>query len=838
MIARLASHVVANRAPYTVVALVVLAAAIALGARLELRNEVRDFLPRRVAPMDARDSLVRDRLGAADRIAIFVESTTPMAIADVAEALDSLASRLRSIDGVRSVEYRIAPELQGFIEEEGPRHVLLFFTPQELEVLAARLSREGMAKALAGGAVMVAPGSIAARFGFRRRDPLGILGPAAATLDRASGTARLRVANGYYAVEGGRGFLLVVEPVQSLTQIEPARQLVGSVESALREARVHPALREKRLTAVGRPVAFVHAFETAVGDGRRVAMVSGLAVLVLLLLFFRRVQAPLVIIGTVLYGLALTSAIAFVVFGSVSLVAWVFVAVLVGLGDEYALYVVAHYWISGDPGSGRSEALASALRRSGRGIVFGCLTSAAAFMSLAVVSYPVTLQLGLVTALGLVAMLVSSLTVLPLMLSYSRPRRSEGSAWYWWPTSVHDFGVRHRRLTVFGWSALVVLCLGAATTISYEPHPWKLTLRGNPSTAELERIGGVLGFSFTPIVMVSSGATEEEALTRDREATGALDRVGLRAGVAVVQSLARWLPDLEQQKASIEFVRSHAGVFSPERFGRDFSDVVTHTSGVDTSLAADYAPLVRRLLNPAPELLTVDRLRRLGLDSLVNRHLVRFNDEFLAVTYVYLSRFPWAENVIPRFQESLQAVSDELAGTTFIGDALRGATHADTIRRDTRRATIVAFGLVTLLLAVQFRRVQPAVLCLIPVVCGVSAALGLMAILGIELNALTLSIAPLLVGISVDDGLHVMDRLQRGESPNTVVRETGAAMTMTTLTTVAGFASLMFATFGGLRELGLVGAVALLVSLAASLNLVPACHAYLSRNAQQQTGWL
>jgi predicted exporter len=67
----------------------------------------------------------------------------------------------------------------------------------------------------------------------------------------------------------------------------------------------------------------------------------------------------------------------------------------------------------------------------------------------------------------------------------------------------------------------------------------------------------------------------------------------------------------------------------------------------------------------------------------------------------------------------------------------------------------------------------------------------------------------------------MVGRLHGGEEPEKVLREAGSSMTMTTLTTVAAFACLGLATFDGIREVGLVGSVGLVVCLLASLHLVP-----------------
>ena len=69
------------------------------------------------------------------------------------------------------------------------------------------------------------------------------------------------------------------------------------------------------------------------------------------------------------------------------------------------------------PQSERAEAVASAVARPGPGIVFGGLTSAAAFFSLQVVSYPAMKQLAWLTGIGLLAIMASSFVVLPLVSS-------------------------------------------------------------------------------------------------------------------------------------------------------------------------------------------------------------------------------------------------------------------------------------------------------------------------------------------------------------------------------------------------------------------------------------
>jgi predicted exporter len=798
-----------------------------LGSRIDLRLDLRDFLPERRAAMDPMHEEIVERFGSVARVVVFLESEARIPLQDAAPVLEHLAGEIGRLEGVGSVRYRLSPALRRFLAEEGPKRFALYLEPAHLRIVAARLTREGIERALSGGDDARADPAMPP---FRAEsDPLGLLGFGAWTLERVTGTGRIRIRDGYFSVPGGRKFLLMVEPSAGLSEIGRARELVHSIEQALAGARSHPALAGpltgKRLVAVGRPVSYVHGFDTLYGDIRRIAIGAAVLVPILIGLLFRNAVAPLVLMLPIVVGLALAAGFAFVAFGSMSLLAWIFVGVLVGLGVDFGVHVTTHYWMFGQEGADRAAAVRSAVLRPGRGIVFGALTSATAFLSLQVMSYPALEQIAWITAVGLLAILAASLVVLPLALSGLPAGRGPGAFWRLWGELFDRAGRRHVRLGLALWVALVAGSLVSARFIPFEPHPWKLALRGNPKSAETARLSEEMGISFTPLLMVSRGGTLGEALARDREATRILRRVAIQAGVASLSSLSGWLPTEKDQRTNLAFVREHTELFSPARFRRDFQDVVARMERPDPYLLEEYLPTVERFLEPDPRRVTPEALRELGLGAELDRHLYGSGGEYAAISYVYLTRFPWAEGAVERFLERFEgAGGGDLAGVRVLGDALRSASHARILRRDAAVATLLVALLISLILWIEFRDPVAMGICLLPLLCGVSAAALTMAALSIELNMLTLTIAPLLIGLGVDDGIHIVERLHAGERSVQVLREAGSSMTITTLTTVATFACLGLARFDGIRDVGLVGSVGLVACLLASLHLVPSCY--------------
>jgi uncharacterized protein len=830
MLNAFAGSLVRHRIRWLVVAAAVFGLATWLGSRLSMRQGVADFLPigtvvRDTLPFPAADG---------DRIVVVLESATPLSVNQAGPALDALAIQLATIPGIARIDYRVDSGVQRFLAGGMRSRLLLYFTPAELDSLASHLGDHYIRRALLGEGGPIPRSALSVAMGIEQTDPLGVIGPAMAKLRTFTGSIPVKIVGNYFAAPDQRSFFLSLTPAARLPMVDSARRIVHAVDSVLARAQRQPALaplfRGTTLYQVGRPVALVRGIEIAVRDVQRVAIASTVIVFLMLVIFLRRIMGPLLMIGTVLYGVVLTSALAFLIYRSISLVSWLFIASLIGFGDEFALYIVAHYWLTA-PGDDRAHALASALRRPGPGILLGGLTSAGAFFSLIAISYPVMHQVAWLTTIGLLLILACSFTVLPLALAGTRPGRDSAGGWYRWGNRAHRIGQRRRGVWLAGWVVLVAGSAWLARNLHFDLHPWKLAVRGVPATAQLDELSQRLGASFTPFAMIVRGASVEEALATERAAVHELDRVQDEAGIAAVVAVSRWVPSMVQQRADLAYLHGHRGAFDRGRFTRDFAAAARRMPSPDSLLTGRYAPLVTSYLEGDPAPISLATLDSAGMKDFVGQHLVHDRTGYLLRSDVYLRQVPWADGVVEQFTGALaRDTSDALRHVEFQGDALRGATHAAVLRRDAFAVIGLALALTLIVLAARFRRVDLVLLCLLPLVCGVAAALATLALLHIELNMLTLAIAPLLIGLGSDDGIHIVDRLERREAPADVLADVSAPMIITTLTTIAGFACMGFASFPGVRETGLIAALGLVVCLVASMQLVPMGYAVLRKD--------
>jgi predicted RND superfamily exporter protein len=148
----------------------------------------------------------------------------------------------------------------------------------------------------------------------------------------------------------------------------------------------------------------------------------------------------------------------------------------------------------------------------------------------------------------------------------------------------------------------------------------------------------------------------------------------------------------------------------------------------------------------------------------------------------------------------------------------------DTVKKDGPVVVGLAILVVIVTAIVMFRSIWGLLAVTITVGVSVLWLLGLMILLGWKANFFNIIAVPLLLGMGQDYAIHIYHRYE-AEGPGRlrrVLRETGGAVFMTTLTTVFGFGGILFANHRGLLSLGWVSVVGLTLCFVGAVVLLPA----------------
>jgi predicted RND superfamily exporter protein len=239
-----------------------------------------------------------------------------------------------------------------------------------------------------------------------------------------------------------------------------------------------------------------------------------------------------------------------------------------------------------------------------------------------------------------------------------------------------------------------------------------------------------------------------------------------------------------------------------------------------------YEPPMREaiLRSANPERVTLEMLP----EATRERYTSKDGSKYLLT--VYPRGDVWNEEFQERLLPQLDSVSERVTGTPqlFVATVERGG-------REGRKATLMCVVVILVLLLLDFwglrrgvrdlgRGVLAGLLALVPLGVGAVWMIGFMNLVDMELNMVNIIAVPLLLGIGIDDGVHIVHRY-RHEGPGSVPQvlgTTGRAVLLTSLTTIAAFGSFATGLYRGFVSMGIILAVGIGICFLLSVYLVPA----------------
>ena len=260
----------------------------------------------------------------------------------------------------------------------------------------------------------------------------------------------------------------------------------------------------------------------------------------------------------------------------------------------------------------------------------------------------------------------------------------------------------------------------------------------------------------------------------------------------------------------------------------DWSAMIQGLEALERILVQAEAALARPGLPPSPG---VEMLFAGGAKAERERYITFQEGRVYLVTARPVSREEESK-AIDRMDRLVAMTRAEVPGVNagITGAAVLSLDEMRQSQKDTLRATVVTILLVLALFAAayrEFRRPLMATLCLL---AGISYTLAFTTLAVGHLNILTIAFLPMLVGLAIDFGIHLVTRYEeeldlgldhQGAMSKAMVR-TGQGILTSCLTTAGAFFAMTLTGFKGIREMGIITSGGLLLSLYPMMTILPA----------------
>jgi len=581
-------------------------------------------------------------------------------------------------------------------------------------------------------------------------------------------------------------------------------------------------------------------------------LLVGMVVIINLLLWtlFRSASA------VVLPQLAIGLSILFVIGGlswlnlaSTTLIALtVMLVIAVGVAD--CVHVMSSYLFYRRDGKEHDEALSKAYGKTGVPILLTTITTMAGMSSLAATGMPMFVQFGLSSAAGVFFAFLYTIYLLPVLLNYWHPmqvkkisqtdenRKSSikavvllmkskvlsvlcffakplmrgakkvGLVWLFsaeWLQPLLDkipaFVERFRYLVAIIFFGGFIVCLYGATQVKIDSNLVELYSDDVPIGQAYDIVDENMMGTGSMVIVVDTASSDG---IMDPDVLNSMDRLQNKIEASYSNYIIRTnsLADLVKD--------THAIMQSSEEF----------RTIPDSQIAVSQLLYLFNSSNP-------EERRALVSDDYSKSHIsVQLRN---AGSNEYKEFFKEIQQDINSEFNKLTASYPEIK-VQITGSFALMMRLADDISKNQFKSLAIAAVVISLLLMVTLGSLQAGVMSIIPNLIPATLAFGLMGLLGIPLDTDTLMIAPLIIGIAVDDTIHFISHYRMSLAQNhnmkfalvETIKEVGQAVTFTTLILGCGFFMLIFSDYLGLAKIGGFGSLAIFVALLCDLLFFPA----------------
>lgn len=682
-------------------------------------------------------------------------------------------------------------------------------------------------------------------------------------LPALAGSSGRRLEQPYPQTYDGRTRFLLVTPRATGDSLPVQRGLIGALRADAEAARA--ATPGFHVAFTGTAAMSVEEMDTVRSDTWHTSVVAVAGVALLTLAVFRWRTHALLVLVALGVGLAWAFGAVRLELGYLNLITSSFVATLVGVGVAYGIHPVSEYELEGAHTIDPLVAVRESFRRTGPAVAVAGITTAVAFFSILLMRFRGFAELGLVAGVGVLLCLAAALVALPaLLVLYGHWRRARDRERrevapldrLWLERAAGRICTRPLAVTLAA-GALTAAAASSAVRLGFDSNILDLL----PADAESVRYQKKMALEsdLSPVfnLVVADDAAEldemrkraerEPAIARFESVLGLLpgDSTAAREAVAAAgaaldaielpgattpldaATLEASLRGLERALAralDAAFTAGIADVVGPLEDARGAAAGAAEAAhGASAERVVDWNRGQERLRSWLGE--GVEGLKRAAragepspenLPSDVREQFFTRSGRWLGFLYPSGSVFDTA--ALDAYVAASRRVSESAIGFPYMLHKMSGR-----ITTGFYRAVAAGAVVVLLVLLVDLRRARDAALAATPLAIGIVWTLGAMAWLGRSFNFANLVAVPLIIGVGIDNGVHVIHRFRlEGEAGMTLVlRHTGRAILIASLTTMIGFGSLLLASHRGLSGLGLLLVLGVGSCLVSSMVVLP-----------------
>ena len=774
-----------------------------LSSKLSIKGDLKELLPDNYQSVKELNKAL-DRIGGVGSLIIVAEGPSFDAnrhfMNDLAGSLNSLPEGT-----IRYLDYK-TDEVKEFYE----KYFLHYLSAGDLSELYDSVERRIDYEKLSKARLFV---------NFADEEPLVSQVEAIKERNQKNYSAPVQTYENYYGGEWGRMLIMIVRPYESNLSVDRARGLISSVEDIVASLNPSSYDSDLKIGYCGNVKSTVEEYDTLKKDILSTAFLCVTLISLAIIVFFLRVRIVFILAATLFIALSWTFALTYLFIGYLNSQTAFLGSIILGTGINYGIIVMARYVEERRKRREHAEAMKFAVRHTMSATFLAAATTAVAFLVLLLAKIKGLNQFGLIGAAGVILCWIATILVFPaitlatervrsMVRAHDSPKRRSAVFALLTRGAVHSPAKVVAASVIIVAVSIILVVRFAPNSIEYDFTKLRNKTSVTSGTEALEkRVSKLFKGSMTPAVVL---------LDRMEDATPVCNAVNN-------QNLA--LPEADRRVGSCYSIY---GLLPKEDAGRNaelgrFRLLLDKEKDNIERLEGDLKEKVYSIRDS----LKAPKLALDGIPLALTKH---FEDQYHQKGSVVFIN-PRAGMLLSdgrnlvRFADTIKDVKLEdgrvlhAAGASMIFSDL-----VKTIKNEAPILTVASFICVLIFVRLVIRRFQASSVVIISLVLGITSMLGLMALFKIKLNFFNFIALPLTFGIGVDYAINVVLRLVREPTDEFEhsLRHTGMAVILCSITTIIGYAVLIFANNQALASFGMIAILGEITCISAAIVLAPA----------------
>ncbi|MBF0491698.1 MAG: MMPL family transporter [Deltaproteobacteria bacterium] len=775
-------------------------------SQLKLKSDFKELLPSNFQSIKDLDKII-ERVGGEGSLIIAIESDNPP---NSIRFANDLVAKLKQYppEYVYQIDYNVS-EAKKFFEE----NKFLYLNLEDLQEIHDRLDKRIQREKLKTSGLYL---------DFTDSEEQNSLFSTKDIEDKYKGKTSQydEYIDGYFFGEKGKLMAVVLKPPGAASGVEFAKKLLDKVQSTVQELNPGSYDPSIKVDYTGKFRRTLFEYQTLIDDIVETALLCIFLVALAVFVYFRRLRMVVLMAWAIANGVAWTFAITQGEIGYLTTQTAFLGSIIVGNGINYSLIFMARYLEERKGKKSSLQALEISLRSTFSGTLASSLNTAVAFEALLMTQVRGFSHFGFIGGLGMFACWVATYTVLPVFLSITEqilpvvkedhvPRFNLSLM-----TPLVKLFQKHARPAVYAGLVFSILCVPLLIyfiphSLEYNFNNLKVKTKGQ-AIAEQDKLGdrvrAIFGSSVSPAVLLLDRADQALPLCKEIMRRSEMDPPEQRM-VQNCKSLYSYVPEDQEQK--IELLKSTRKLLEDssmnflneeqkqevERFKKEFVGKTIALKDIPENIVKIF----REKNGEVGRLALVYPSDHASIWE--GKNLMRFAD---------LIR----RNVLPG-GEVITGSGDAV----IFSDLLRAVIH------DGPRSTALAFIAVCLVVSLIFRERRGIFFIIGTLLVGALWMGGVIALFDIKINFFNFIAIPTTFGIGVDYGVNIYQRykLEGRGSLTKVIKTTGGAVALCSLTTIIGYFTLIIAKNQALVSFGWIGIIGELTCLIAALVFIPCC---------------